>query len=521
MNRVIKRRTGKKRQIVHRGGYRLPLSILLVFSVICLFCTFKWFQKELDKNVLATNYSFLEESANQQIITIQTKLNSQMNQLQLYSRSFENIDMNDYNAVKNILNSTEGFGDFKRISVATETGRVINNDNTMAENILQKDYFIDAMKGNASVSENANIDEDGEEVFIFSVPIYQQNEVIGVLMGTCNKSDLEEILSEKLFGGNGAFYIVGDNGKILLNNSKLKDLERHTSYFDFIESVQFEDGSSKEKVKDDFAAHRKNIIQYTIKLEKKVAVYQPIGIHNWYLVSVVNSRYITNQSKKISKHVFALVGCISAVFLALIAGIAFVYSKTIKIMKDNQEFKIRAETDLLTNLFNKKTIEAYINYSMEQCKVIPATYALYIIDIDNFKGVNDGYGHAFGDEVLKAVAKGIQQVFSKEDYSYEGRIGGDEFVVFFRASESVLEDKEEMIREKAEELCNAFRKTCYIDNQEYKISISVGVAIYPAHGSNYEELYKNADSALYVAKNQGKDMYKLYHHKLQKEGGAE
>ncbi len=162
----------------------------------------------------------------------------------------------------------------------------------------------------------------------------------------------------------------------------------------------------------------------------------------------------------------------------------------------------KAETDSLTKLFNKgetrQRIEDSLSNSPEDCN------ALIIADIDNFKGVNDNLGHQFGDAVLIEISSKIKKLFRDSDIV--GRVGGDEFMVFMHNIKN-----EEVLYDKAEELCEAFRHTFTGQNNEYKISGSIGIAINPRHGKTFQELYEVADIALYESKRKGKDCFTLYY----------
>ena len=127
---------------------------------------------------------------------------------------------------------------------------------------------------------------------------------------------------------------------------------------------------------------------------------------------------------------------------------------------------------------------------------------MLFIDVDDFKRVNDTLGHMFGDDVLCFVAKQLLGVFRYTDVI--ARYGGDEFVVFAPSIQrSVLEDR-------LKRLCSAFQHPYRNDTMEYKVSGSIGVALYPRDGMDYETLLDHADCALYEAKSRGKDQYAVY-----------
>ena len=162
----------------------------------------------------------------------------------------------------------------------------------------------------------------------------------------------------------------------------------------------------------------------------------------------------------------------------------------------------QAERDSLTKLLNKQTgrkqIESYLSSSPDQI-----SGAMIIIDLDNFKHINDRFGHMFGDAVLTHAAKIIKKLFRSHDIIT--RIGGDEFMVFMKGlSDRVLIEKrcEQLIRE-----CRSlFREQL----NDCPLGCSIGIAISPEHGSSYPDLFKRADQALYHAKNNGKNTFMFY-----------
>ncbi|AIY81243.1 diguanylate cyclase [Clostridium botulinum] len=167
--------------------------------------------------------------------------------------------------------------------------------------------------------------------------------------------------------------------------------------------------------------------------------------------------------------------------------------------RENEKLIFKAERDSLTEIYNKITaqnmIEEYINKSKKDDR-----HALFIIDIDDFKSINDNLGHLTGDSVLKDISIKITEIFNEN--SIIGRIGGDEFIVFLKSIQS-----DEFVCEKANELVNGFRENYTGEDGIYKVSGSIGIAMYPKDGMNFEQLFLSADKALYFAKKQGKDTY--------------
>ncbi|MBQ8143367.1 MAG: EAL domain-containing protein [Butyricicoccus sp.] len=163
-------------------------------------------------------------------------------------------------------------------------------------------------------------------------------------------------------------------------------------------------------------------------------------------------------------------------------------------------WKEKANRDALTGLYNREYFEHSSAASLEKETVTSA--AIVFIDVDDFKHVNDTLGHMFGDDVLCCVAKRVLGCFRHTDIV--ARYGGDEFVVFVNGISRMDLEK------RLQQLCNMFRYPYRNEEISYKISGSLGAAMFPEDGRTYQELLDRADSALYAAKERGKDQFVLY-----------
>lgn len=163
----------------------------------------------------------------------------------------------------------------------------------------------------------------------------------------------------------------------------------------------------------------------------------------------------------------------------------------------------RARRDPLTGLYNKEATREIATGYLLQPPEKERRYAFFILDIDNFKHVNDTHGHAFGDQVIMVFAALIRRQFRETDVV--GRIGGDEFVVLASCG-----DEAAWARQKAEQLVATLDRRVTIGGVACRVSTSVGIAIYPEGGRDYATLYTHADTALYGTKQRGKNGYTLY-----------
>lgn len=166
-----------------------------------------------------------------------------------------------------------------------------------------------------------------------------------------------------------------------------------------------------------------------------------------------------------------------------------------------QKLKHRAEKDALTGVYNREETEERVKQYLETHPEEQS--ALFMIDTDDFKQINDTKGHMLGDVVLTEMASGMKKLMQESDIV--GRIGGDEFAVFMKniSSSSAAEKK-------AAELSEMFAQLFQEEKQAVQVTCSIGIALYPENGNDFNSLYQSADHALYQAKKQGKNRYVLY-----------
>ena len=167
--------------------------------------------------------------------------------------------------------------------------------------------------------------------------------------------------------------------------------------------------------------------------------------------------------------------------------------------KEKSRLIAQAETDQLTGFLNKVSTGLKINELLKEYPNEPGT--MFLIDIDDFKLLNDTYGHHEGDVFLREFTSKLTLAFRSTDIL--GRVGGEEFVVFVNG----LGDVKELVEEKAKEI----EKICHsvkLEKAKDKVmSCSIGVAIYPETGMDYNELFEKSDEAMYYVKKHGKNGY--------------
>lgn len=164
---------------------------------------------------------------------------------------------------------------------------------------------------------------------------------------------------------------------------------------------------------------------------------------------------------------------------------------------ENELYK-RVYFDALTGLHNREWFVSHLDQTIKEVRQDRILLAVIFIDLDSFKSINDTRGHSVGDEILRLVANRLASVLRQKDVM--ARFGGDEFLIMVSNVDSLTS-----LRRITERIMNVFRSPIEYDSTDFFVTASVGVAVYPQDGDDSETLIKNADIAMYLAKNTGKN----------------
>lgn len=262
--------------------------------------------------------------------------------------------------------------------------------------------------------------------------------------------------------------------------------------FSGMETVGVSVGLSKQTNKNLLSAINKSINSISDNESKNIIYENTMGIGHKI---TIKQFFLENLTLCIS---------IIAITLSIISIMIFIIAKMkFNKIKESKEILFRkAQIDYLTGIYNRSACESLIEEYLK-IKQPSLYYSFIIIDIDNFKGVNDYLGHKIGDRVLVEFAGLLKEFFAHQDII--SRLGGDEFVVFMK---DIDEDNLQKVNEKLQELCILMDKEVKYNNSSQKISLSVG-AITIKKNLNFEELYQMADEVLYEVKHKGKNRFKI------------
>lgn len=389
------------------------------------------------------------------------------------------------------------FGLQKGFIVKSDLSGVDSNGKRYSQ-VSTDETFISLIQ--ASNSRSVYIDEKGNILMLISAPIRTEHDWWGNVIFEFKPKVMGSIINNSTY----SYSMIFSDGTVAEMVGSQNDLFNvGDNIDDAFSNVTFVDGT-KNNLMQLIEAGRSGSVSVIAPNGGKVYVtFQPVGdLGACIMVSVRESqviRSIKEENKDTNALMFKIMISVG-IFLALVIVIYII--NRIGFAKQSKELKDKAETDLLTDLLNKVSTEKKIKeYLAGEGR--DKVSMMCVLDIDNFKKINDTMGHAFGDEVLSEFGKGIKSEFRVTDIV--GRTGGDEFIILLKDLKN-----DEIISREAERISRFFKTFQVGTYQKYSPTASIGAAIFPRDAQDYESLYKSADSALYKAKKRGKNQLAFY-----------
>ncbi len=341
---------------------------------------------------------------------------------------------------------------------------------------------------------------DDADGILALTPVVTESGIVKIIMMRYEVSGFNGLFSNFNFGSEAWLLLVDKNGEIAYCFSKKPSsyLSQGDNFFDILSESEGRIITMMDEVSRKQAGNKEIVFGE----DTRQVFYKSVGIDDWYVFVGIPESYINTSLNQKRAVVREMLICI------MVGIVLFVAVLVIGNIRDKRRGKVKneglvqlAETDQLTGLYNKVTTEKKIKEFIEEN---PDTQSLFfVLDIDNFKKINDTLGHAFGDEVLRTIGQRIRMEFRASDII--GRAGGDEFIILLKG----LKSDEIIVQEakKVEEFFKGFEAGTYV---KYAATASIGCAVFPRDAADFDSLYKAADQALYLAKKRGKNQLAFY-----------
>ncbi|MDO4966674.1 MAG: diguanylate cyclase [Lachnospiraceae bacterium] len=368
------------------------------------------------------------------------------------------------------------------------------------ETIIALPGYDNAFKGNSTTTIFIH-NTEGEDVILVPTPIVNNLELLGYILAEYKPNVMDTILEQAKFSPQNTYALVSSDG-IVIERAGAKSTFL-TEQNDLInEDVIYRSGS-RGLLKQAVTIQRNADFQITKNGEMEYIFIVPIPNNRANIVMAVDDSIINvgfaRENRSIRSMLMTILTIIG-IFLLVVLG-ASIFSKA-KHNMESEDLQNKADTDQLTDLYNKMATERLIKEYLEG-EGSDKTSMLFLLDVDNFKKINDTMGHAFGDEVLMNLGHQIKAWFRVNDIV--GRIGGDEFMVFIKD----IKD-EAVVKREGNRIKQFFEGFTVGDYTKYSPTASIGGAVFPNDAKDFESLYKAADKAVYKSKKDGKNRVSFY-----------
>lgn len=315
---------------------------------------------------------------------------------------------------------------------------------------------------------------DSEHIYFTTLRYIQSVAPCDIASITVMENDAPNI--GKTYLSDHSFEIQDDNKRIVLSENDIKTLQSPTNYNDMLQ--QAKDQHFLVPIKKYGAT---NVCIFPVTVDEHISAIISLGFISKATISKEDIQQVRNISDRM------------AVAISAVA-------------RDKKLYQ-QSHYDVLTNLPNRQLIGIRLEQEIKHCQRENSSLAILFLDLDHFKKVNDTLGHTIGDTLLKEVAIRLKSCIRETDTV--ARLGGDEFTIMLTGSLS-----SRAIGEIADNIVTALEKPFTVNTHEIFIGTSIGISVCPNDGITETELFKNADTAMYRVKEQGRGTHLFFEEKM-------
>lgn len=463
----------RKKHIIVRS---LVIGLLCLASLIT---AASFYMNYLNDKISEEIKHNLREVSKSNAEAIYTGIHHNLDLLSSLSAYLEESEMKDESMIARRLQSAAEESGSKRIGIANVEGKAWTSDGHQVD-VYDREYFQASLKGKKAVSSPLEDRVGGNRIFVYSVPLYRNKEITGVLYGVKETGEVADSLLVKSFDHEGFSMLADKEGTIILrqDSNSLSDINK-------LDELKFED---KFHTIDQLSG-KEGVLSFTYQKEDMFMAYEPLNYNDWYVVSMVPASVVASQIASFSRMAMFTWFVLILVFMLLVLYIYITYHRNSKQME-----KLLFE-DSLTNGDNFNRFKHHVEALLEEEHGV---MALVEFDIQDFKMFNKLYGYTAGDELLREISR-IGTMYC-EDKEYCARMSDDRFVILWQ------ENDENRIRRRINTLYTTLMKSFERNNGHTKFQLCFGVYLLREEDN---DLMKCLDLAIY-AKNHIKQDHERY-----------
>lgn len=480
-----------------RGKSRYTSVVQGAVLLSCVFIVIAVsYAQYVTKNSDEATYSYLKEISYMAEREISAKFEGNLETLRVIS-SILSITEEDVDFFQKALDTNNKKTELDHVFYADKDGKVFGSS-INGQSVADRDYFKKGINGIEGVYIVDKGKSTGAQSIVYAVPVIKNGVATGVVCGAQEYTTYQGMLNNEFFSKQGYSIVVDENGNIVIEAvSKNYDKDVHS----LIRDVTYKGSGELKKLSEDLRDGVSGIVEYETKETDKMAAYAPLEFNRWSIISVVPS-YVAREQTIKNMLVTLILGCV-----VVISMISFFLFASFKQIKNKKLIERYAYKDALTNGLNLNKFKELASARIAKSNNI--TYAIMRLDINNFKIINDMYGFAEGDIVLKNIHKTLGIILDEEDVY--ARVQNDEFIVLVEYSNN--EDLESINR--------AFRETFLMIQSEsdlhYVVNFTVGVYIVGPNEKDIVQIIEKASMAHRKGKLTGGKRLQIYDEEIRED----
>lgn len=474
----------KDRKSVFQISY---VIILLIISVVVLV----WYSNNLKNELRELVRNTLKEVSNQNVLVVQKEIEGDLNALTEIAERIGALKDADEREIMDTLKGVIDRYSFKRMGFCRTDGLAYTTDDRSLD-ISDSDYFQASIQGENYISTLTIDPLDDDEIIVFSAPVKSGEEIIGVVYAVYRVDSLKEILTVTSFEGEGYTYIVQSSGDKIVDSVNPTSFQNMTNIYKSMEDADRRNTQAVKALKILLKNGKTGYVIFYNKIGKYMYV-TPLGINDWFLVDVVPVDFMESTSNYIIHRTY-MVCAILAVVCIIIAAVIFWGERRKKQQMQNLLY-IDDLTGGNTLMKFKMNAEQKVSEYHDKC-------ALVMMDLDDFKLVNELFGYEEGDKVLCYIFETLQNNCGKDECL--GRGVGDRFYMLLHF------DTKKEIEERVLKMTGEVQRCCIANASEYILHPVFGIYYVDKYDEDIEDMLNCTTLAHNLAKQERDCIYKIY-----------
>lgn len=474
----------RKRKSIFKVGY---IVFLLMISVLA----FAWYSYVLKNELRGLVRNTLKEVSNQNILVVKNEIEGDMDSLAEIAERINELGTTDEEEIMNFLKGVEARYPFGIVAYSWADGIAHTTGGDIVD-ISEREYFINTMQGNICVSNPLINMVNGNEIIVFSAPIKNNGSTVGIIFATYRVESLKGILSVSSFEGEGYTYIIMSNGDKVVDSAHPTSFQNMTNIFISMKEADNRNYRVFAKLRELLEGGEAGYVIFYNKVDKYMYV-TPLGINDWFLIDVVPVDFMENTSNGIIHRTYLVCGVL-AVVCAVIAVV---------ILREEHRKKQKMQ-DLLyvDELTGGNSLVKFKKEIEQRLQVHYKKLAVVVMDIDDFKLVNELFGFAEGNRVLRQLYRMLEDNCGEGEAA--GRSVADKFLML------LCYDEEKEVKQRILSIAEEIQKLRLSQTLEYILRPVFGVYYVITGDDNIEEILDCASLAHNAAKQVKNNIYKVY-----------